>query len=84
MSYLWFKELFYREPYHDLPIKEAVERAKLWIEKKFLVFQKFTCENCGNRLTIEEPNKFFEFGTCDKCGHTTKIEKCGFSIMTII
>jgi hypothetical protein len=41
------------------------------------VYQKFTCENCGQRLTIHEPNVFYAAGTCDKCNHVTDIAKNG-------
>lgn len=67
-----------KDKYNDIPLEKAVEKASVWISKGFTVFQKFTCENCGNRLTIEEANKFFTSGSCDKCGHVTQIEKCGF------
>ena len=40
-------------------------------------FQKFTCANCGTRLTIDEPNVMYRTGHCDKCGHITDIEKQG-------
>jgi PHP family Zn ribbon phosphoesterase len=46
-------------------------------------YQKFTCENCKNRLTMEEPNTFYTAGICDKCGHTTDIKKNGCNFMAL-
>jgi len=70
--------------YNDIPLELALERAEWWIDRGFVVHQKFTCENCGNRLTIEEPNKFFAKGSCDKCGYVTEIKKCGFITAGVI
>ena len=47
-------------------------------------FQKFTCEKCGNRLMMSEPNKFYRAGDCDKCHHVTDIEKRGCNYMMLM
>jgi hypothetical protein len=43
-------------------------------------YQKFTCSCCGQRLTMEEPNKFSEAGYCEACDHVTniKLHGCNF------
>jgi hypothetical protein len=61
----------------DYPLQECAEAAAKYIEHGGTVFQKFTCEKCGQRLRIDEPNKFFPSGSCDFCGHVTNIEKRG-------
>lgn len=67
--------------YKELPFVECVEKADELVAKGNVVFQKFTCSHCGQRLTMGKPNTFYKEGTCDKCGKTTKIEKCGFILM---
>ena len=43
-------------------------------------YQKFTCEKCGSRQTMEEPNTFYLEGACEECKHVTDIRKkgCGY------
>lgn len=69
--------------YHDLPFDVITQQAEKLANKGALCFQKFTCEACGNRLMIEEPNKFYTTGSCDRCGHNTNIKKrgCGYMIV---
>jgi len=73
-----------KDLYKDIPIAEAVRRAEMWVRQGFLVFFKFTCENCGSRQTFPEPNRLYLKGRCERCGHVTKIEKCGFMTMAAI
>lgn len=70
----------------DLPFKECVKAADAAIAKGFHVYQKFTCSNCGNRLTMQEPDKFWLKGSCDKCFALTDIEAagCGFLMHAVI
>jgi hypothetical protein len=67
--------------YKDIPIEECARNADKLIRAGAVIFQKFTCENCGQRLTMTEPNTFFRYGTCDQCGHKTEIKKCGYAMM---
>ena len=67
----------------DYPLQECAEAAAKYIEHGGTVFQKFTCEKCGQRLRIDEPNKFFPSGSCDFCGHVTNIEKRGCNYVLI-
>jgi hypothetical protein len=43
-------------------------------------YQKFTCEKCGSRQTMETPNTFYLLGECEECKHVTDIKKkgCGY------
>jgi len=69
----------------DLPVAELIRRAaaEILLDKKHgidtSVHFKFTCENCGERCTLEEPNAIYEEGECHKCGHKTKIVVGGYS-----
>lgn len=67
----------------DHDFKAVVASASEYIAKGALVFQKFTCASCGNRLTMEEPNTFYTRGTCDKCGHETDIEAAGHNFLLV-
>jgi len=62
----------------DGPFADAAARAQEAIAAGFTIYQKFTCQGCGARNTMEKPNTFFKQGTCEDCGRTTKIEECGF------
>jgi len=48
------------------------------------VLFKFTCEHCGERCTLQEPNVLYENGECFKCGNGTKIEFGGFTIHMVL
>jgi NAD-dependent SIR2 family protein deacetylase len=61
----------------DLPLTEAADMANALIEQGHTIFQKFTCEECGQRLTMDKPNTFYRTGSCDQCGHVTTIKYCG-------
>ena len=74
----------------DLPREELLQRADATIAEfkkqgiKAVVRFKFTCENCGERCTLVEPNILFEDGECCVCFHMTKITHGGFALeMTI-
>lgn len=43
---------------------------------------KFTCEHCGERCMLSEPNQLFEYGECHVCGKETKIEVGGYTLMS--
>ena len=62
----------------DFPFDDVVKKASEIIEAgRFLVMQKFSCEHCGQRLTMDVPNTFFAEGGCDKCGKLTDIRRRG-------
>lgn len=73
----------------DLPREELMKRAAevtaddgTWPGANILF--KFTCEHCGERCTLVEPNVLYENGECHKCGKTTKIDYGGFTIHMVI
>ena len=61
------------------PWDEIIASAHEQLAKGHTVFQQFNCEKCGQKLTMDEPNKFHETGTCDRCGHLTDIKKNGMN-----
>jgi hypothetical protein len=67
----------------DLPFRECIHRANALIHQGFRVYQKFTCDGCGNRLTIETPNSFHRTGVCDNCPTVTNIEDKGCGFMAV-
>jgi hypothetical protein len=67
--------------YNDFPFDDLVERGIERMNQGWDVYLKFTCSGCGQRLTIDVPNKFFTEGTCDKCPALTDIRKTGGNMM---
>ena len=67
----------------DFPFVEVTKEARAHVEAGHTVHQKFTCGGCGQRLTIEEPNKFHVEGTCDQCDHVTDILARGCNYLLI-
>jgi rRNA maturation endonuclease Nob1 len=45
---------------------------------------KFTCEHCGRRCMLADPNCLYERGICDNCGKETVISQGGFTLITSI
>jgi hypothetical protein len=69
----------------DFPFDEILDKVCEIIEQgDYLVLQKFTCEHCGQRLTMDVANKIFAEGGCDKCGKMTNIEKrgCNYTLIS--
>lgn len=69
--------------YADVPVDEAVRRARTWQENGAVIFFKFTCEKCGSRQTFDTPNTLYAKGKCEECGHVTEIKSCGFLAVII-
>jgi hypothetical protein len=67
----------------DFPWDEVVMEAERLTRAGFQVYQKFTCSGCGQRLTIETPNRFYETGSCDKCDVITDIKKQGCNFLLV-
>lgn len=65
----------------DLSVYELIQRADEAANDGFVVFIKFTCENCGSRQTFDTPNAFFRSGQCEECGHITVIKKGGMLVV---
>ena len=66
----------------DISFHEALRRAENALNEGAEVHQKFTCERCDKRLTIEKPDVFYTRGQCE-CGHITDLELqgCGFLVV---
>ena len=62
---------------NDFPFDEVLRGASEAISKGATVYQKFTCERCKERLTMDNPNVFYETGKCERCDHVTDIRKQG-------
>lgn len=65
----------------DIPRADAVARAEKLIRPGCDVYFKFTCEKCGERCTLSEPNKIYPRGECCKCGHEMPLEMIGFAVI---
>lgn len=48
------------------------------------LFQKYDCEHCGQRLTMDDANVFYTHGACDRCGRLTDIRKAGCNYMIVL
>jgi hypothetical protein len=70
----------------DFPLDEVVKQANELFanDRDAILFQKFSCENCGRRQTMETPNKFFARGQCEECGHITDLRVKGCNYMVVL
>lgn len=66
---------------NDLPWKEGLDKADEAIARGATLYQKFTCEKCGARQTVEKPNTFYQEGQCGECQHITNLMQKGFGYM---
>jgi hypothetical protein len=70
----------------NLPREELLSRAEEVMRHFFEegaqveVHFKFTCQACGTRCTLSEPNILYENGECSFCGHVTPINEGGFTL----
>lgn len=74
----------------DLPREELIAEAERvcqqgWngLKVKDVLF-KYTCQWCGERCTMQEPNKLYENGECFACGKSTPIKFGGFLLHCIL
>ena len=44
---------------------------------RMMFWQKFTCERCWKRITVDKPNTLFEIGHCQHCNHFTDLKRDG-------
>lgn len=65
----------------DVPFDDAVNKGLEVIQNGGQVWQKFTCQHCGSRQTMDIPNTFFTHGTCEECGKDTCIRKQGCGLV---
>lgn len=62
----------------DGPLEDIVREAEVLRQQGYMCFQRFTCEKCGTRQTMDEPAKFYTHGGCEECKHVTHLKQCGF------
>jgi hypothetical protein len=71
----------------DHPLAELEASAEVWMRQGAKIFQKFTCDACGDRVTIMEENRLFTHGRHDECpvqdGYITdlRIKGCNYMVM---
>jgi rubrerythrin len=65
---------------HDASFEQILREAETALENGGIIFQQWTCGDCGKRQTMDAPNQFHPSGQCGSCGHTTNLQKdgCGF------
>lgn len=63
--------------YRDKPRAEVLAMAEKAIADGMTIHFKFTCDKCGERCTLDEPNKIYDNGTCCVCGHETPMNMIG-------
>jgi len=70
----------------DLPRAEIMALAQRTIDRNpgAEVHFKFTCEACGERCTLSEPNMLRERGEWFACGHETTIGRAGFLLTQVL
>lgn len=68
----------------DFPFHQVLAKAEKLAASGYQVFQKFSCQHCGKRLTIGTPNEFFSKGKCEQCGGETNIERTGCNYMVTV
>ena len=62
--------------FRDWSLAACIKKAAMYTEQGYDVFQKFSCEKCGQRNTSTESNSFPAVGKCE-CGHETDLQKRG-------
>ncbi len=66
----------------DLPRDELMQAADDALKRYpgAEIHFKFTCEHCGERCSLSDPNVLYESGECSNCGQLTPITQGGFSL----
>jgi hypothetical protein len=67
----------------DYPFDEVVDEAARLVMRGFTVFQKFSCQQCRQRLTVDTPNSFHPTGSCEQCGALTDIKARGCNFLLV-
>lgn len=71
----------------DYPIEDCVATASAIKNKmgdKVAIHQKWTCQHCGARQTMEQPDTFYTRGRCEECGKVTVIARCNYVIVAAL
>ena len=71
---------------NDHPLDEVAAAAEREMAQGKLVYQKWSCELCGERIAMSEPNKFWTKGKHDDCpiepGHITILKGCNYMVVS--
>lgn len=64
----------------DYPIEDCVASAEQLTRQypQATIHQKWTCQFCKSRQTMEAADKFFRSGLCEECKQTTIIKRCNY------
>jgi hypothetical protein len=67
----------------DYPFNEITLAIERLAAQGAQCFQKWTCEQCGERFGMDEPNTLYKTGYCESCNHVTNIEErgCNYAIV---
>lgn len=65
----------------DFPLEDVARQCGEHQRLGRMFWQKFSCEKCGERNTIEVPNQLYAQGTCSDCGHTTDLRVTGCNFL---
>lgn len=73
--------------YTDGPLTEIEKECQAHLEAGDTFYQKFTCDACGERVTMSDPNVLYTQGRHDECpvqdGHITDLRVKGCNYMVI-
>lgn len=69
--------------FKDISFNAACRDADKLVHKGATVYQKWTCDSCGERVTANNPNSFTTLGLHEDCGHVTDIKAKGCGYMLI-
>lgn len=72
------------DEYNDYPLSVIAESMQKQIARGATCYQKWTCGQCGDRVTGNIPNKLFTQGHHEDCGFVTDIEASGCNFMFIL
>lgn len=66
------------QQYNDYPFADIEVAVNDLISNGHTIHQKYTCQHCGARQTMEEPNTLFRSGMCQECNQVTIIKNCNY------
>lgn len=70
--------------YNDYPLAVIADSMTKQIARGAECYQKWTCGNCGERVTGSTPNKLFTQGLHEDCGYVTDLEQKGCNFLFIL
>ena len=70
--------------YNDYPLDDIAASMQKQIARGAVCYQKWTCANCGERVTGNTPDKVFTQGYHEDCGYTTDLTTRGCNFMFIL